>query len=51
MKPVPEPEEEDDPLDAFMAGIDNQVLKEAEKPSEEKVCLLFHLETMRKSEL
>ncbi|KAF8948524.1 ATP-dependent RNA helicase ddx42, partial [Haplosporangium bisporale] len=36
VKPVPEPEEEDDPLDAFMAGIDNQVLKEAEKPSEEK---------------
>lgn len=30
-------EEEDDPLDAFMAGIDSQVQQEAEKPSEERV--------------
>ncbi|KAF9907865.1 ATP-dependent RNA helicase ddx42 [Linnemannia zychae] len=34
---VDEEEEEDDPLDAFMAGIDTQVKKEAEMPSEEKV--------------
>ncbi|KAF9101835.1 ATP-dependent RNA helicase ddx42 [Mortierella sp. GBA35] len=32
-----EEEEEDDPLDAFMAGIDTQVKKEAEMPSEEKI--------------
>ncbi|KAG0316710.1 ATP-dependent RNA helicase ddx42 [Dissophora globulifera] len=32
-----EDEEEDDPLDAFMAGIDTQVQEEAEKPSTEKV--------------
>ncbi|KAI8357117.1 P-loop containing nucleoside triphosphate hydrolase protein [Mortierella sp. GBAus27b] len=30
-------DEEDDPLDAFMAGIDSQVQQEAEKPSEERV--------------
>ncbi|KAI8598157.1 P-loop containing nucleoside triphosphate hydrolase protein [Dissophora ornata] len=32
-----EEEEEDDPLDAFMAGIDTQVQEEAEKPSAEKI--------------
>ncbi|KAG0260917.1 ATP-dependent RNA helicase ddx42 [Actinomortierella ambigua] len=30
-------DEEDDPLDAFMAGIDNQVKEEAAKPSEDKI--------------
>jgi hypothetical protein len=33
-------DEEDDPLDAFMAGIDSQVQQEAEKPSEERVMAL-----------